>query len=503
MSNRQVKKILQRKGRGNQDGEEESEGEEEKKVNFFGDVEVEELSSDSEEGKQPTVSTRNVARDEKKKGKKEEDFVFEVQENEDPVPEVVLKTESVFKRHLHCFDPSAETQQLFKEERKSKKSSHRSGKKLALTPNIDYYPSVDYLLAMERVSDPSRNIYFFDISKGYAKLQPSYIECVETNDPNALNQFLQRYPFHIEALFQMCMVFQMQGNYEQVGVILERMLHSFQLSFHHQFSVLSSDAEIDVGMNSFNRIFYKTLMMHADCLGRKGCVRTALEVVKLVLSLSPTQDPMGCIFLIDYYAIRAKKFRYLQHFMQNFMKEVYGHGCALVFPNLVYSLALAKAIQTGYTECREIDIQQAEAIEKYSQLFEASSSVVLLCAVKWHPGLAKGLLKKIGGMEATDEEIGKIGQIYAARTEEIWKPHIGWLKKVFGLNANVKEQENEFEGILDRYLGLDRSDFSFDVRTVIPQEMEVGRPQRRGNLSTSLHPIYLFFATLLPWNYID
>jgi hypothetical protein len=213
---------------------------------------------------------------------------------------------------------------------------------------------------MEKVSDPSRNIFFFDISKGYSKLQANYIECIESNDENTLNQFLARYPYHVESLFQMIMVFQMQGNFEHVGTLIERLLYSFQLSFHYQFSVISNDAEIDITMNNYNKIFMKTLFMHADCLGRKGCVRTALEVVKLIFSFSPRTDPLGCVFLIDYYSIRAKKFNYFFNFINQFMNEVYGYGSALVFPHLLYSLALAKGLSTGCFGLTESDKKTAE-----------------------------------------------------------------------------------------------------------------------------------------------
>jgi hypothetical protein len=46
-------------------------------------------------------------------------------------------------------------------------------------------------------------------------------------------------------------------------------------------------------------------------MGRKGCNRTGLEFCKLLLSLDPMNDPYGVLLRLDYYAIRAKEFKYL------------------------------------------------------------------------------------------------------------------------------------------------------------------------------------------------
>lgn len=504
MSHRQLKKILNAKKKSESDSDQECNA---PKSNIFGELDFELLESDHDEDiiEDNSISIapiRNTKDNSIPPQDSLEDILKECNEQE-----IDIKTQNsetrVLKRSLKNFDPFMETQKLFKEEKKNRKTVHKSGKKLALTPNVQYPTNIDYLLTMEKVPDPIKNIFFFDISKGYSKLQPHYIECIETNDANALNQFLHRYPFHIEGLYQMCMVFQMQGNYEQVSVLTERLLYSFQLSFHYQFSVISNNIEIDMDMNVYNKIFYKALMTHADCLGRKGCVRTALEVVKLVLALSPLNDPNGCLFLIDYYSIRSKEYKYFLEFAKAFVTEFYGHGSTLEFYNMVYSLALVKAIQSNCFEISSIDIDACMGVVEYDDCFNHNGTVVLLCAVAWNPEFAVALLKKLGNVEFKDEEVGKVPEIYAARNEDIWKPYVGWLRSAYIQRPNLEKPKSHLEGIMNRYSKLDKSEFSFDVRTVIPQEMEVGRQIQRGNLNINLHPVYLFFATFLPWNYID
>ena len=243
--------------------------------------------------------------------------------------------------------------------------------------------------------------------------------------------------------------------------------------------------------------------MHADCLGRKGCVRAALEVSKFILALSPQKDPCGAMFLIDYYSIRAKKFKYFRHFLKNFMKEAFGYGSIFVFPHMLYSFALANALEKNNFKIDQGDSKEAEEVKDFDDCFQCNPSVILICSVSWYPDLAKGLLKKLGITEFKDEECGKIAEIYAARTEDIWKPQVNWLKNAYLNKKELILPNAGFENILEKYLSLDKSEFSFDVRTIIPQEMEVGRPRTRGNLNINMHPLLLFFATFLPWNYIN
>ena len=525
MSHRQLRKILSEKKREKGDGEEEEEEEEEEEVvkkNTFNDLDFEVLEESSEEEQKAEKCESNEQEEKKKrvdkkgsqkKKRKEKECAKEEEDLEDilqnfeeeaiPPPLANEKIDSVLKRRVKNFDPSPESQRIFKEDRKAPHKSHqahKSGKKLALTPNTSYPPNIDCLLSMEKVSDPTKSIFFFDISKAYSKLHPTYIECIETNDANSLNQFLHRYPFHIEALFQMCMVFQMQGNYEQVASLVERLLYSFQLSFHYQFSVISNNIEIDMDMNVYNKIFYKCLMMHADILGRKGCVRAALEVVKLILALSPQQDPAGALFLIDYYSLRSRKFKYFDLFLRNFMKEVYGYGSVLELPHLVYSLALAKAMQEGgFTG----EVQEFSEEIRIEDCLDMKSGQVLGWAVAWNPEFARALLKKLGVSEFKEMETGKIEDIYAVRNEDIWKPFLGALRKEVERGEERKRGEGDFAGILKRYEKLDKAEFSFEVRTVIPQEMEIGRNRSRGNLNVNRHPLILFFLSFLPWNYIE
>mmetsp|Transcript_6417 Transcript_6417/g.11159 ORF Transcript_6417/g.11159 Transcript_6417/m.11159 type:complete len:345 (-) Transcript_6417:625-1659(-) len=338
-------------------------------------------------------------------------------------------------------------------------------------------------------------------------------------------QLAHRYPFHIEALYQLALYYHLRADLEQVAKITVRLLYAFQLSFHHQFSPLSQHVRLDYSMNRFNEIFYKALFMHIDCVGRKGCYRTALELSKFMLAISPEEDPMGALFLIEYFSIRSKKLDYLLKFAKEFDSEFPAGGSLLSFPNVLYSIALAKGLK-DIREGRELvcDVTMAEGIvnaESMAELVELNAGAVLLAAVLLFPGVYQKILKKISPNEKYEADFDspqgdytKIAEIYAERSADMWKPDIicPWLKKSSRVAIELGDMRPKLLSLLDtkvnleRYIALDKSQFSDDVRNWIPEDINIGvqRPQApRGNLSPESNPFWLFLATLLPWNRVD
>jgi hypothetical protein len=68
------------------------------------------------------------------------------------------------------------------------------------------------------------------------------------------------------------------------------------------------------GCEPLNIVFGDCLVKIIDVLGRKGSARTALEYCKLLFGLNPKQDTHGVLLRLDYYAYRAKEYKYLMDF---------------------------------------------------------------------------------------------------------------------------------------------------------------------------------------------
>ena len=379
------------------------------------------------------------------------------------------------KRSTKNFDSSYELQKLFHERYKPKPVSHQ--KSLTLTPNLKKnLMKINYLPVMELKSSG----FSFEMSKGYLKIYQDYLFSVESNDAGLLHSFTNRYPFHIEGLYQLSLIYKMQAKYEQVFQILETILYSYQLSFHHQFSPIGRDIHIDMNSTNLNKIFFKVLFMAIDCLGRKGCYRSALEFTKFLLCLD-YKDPMGCLFLLDFYAISIKKYQYYIEFCGNFMKEHFGQDKGLMLPSSLYSLALSKALLSGCFTVAKEDVDRAFGISNLKQMYRESGNVVLLCAVATFPAIAKALFVKLApSFEFTveNEEIGfdcgSIAEIYAVRNLELWRNEdcVAWIKQAAQEVDIVGSKE--YSEAWD-YSHLDINDFSFSARNLIPQDLAFGK----------------------------
>ena len=306
-------------------------------------------------------------------------------------------------------------------------------------------------------------------------------------EPTAISLFLQAHPFHIEALYQMTTFYHLQSNYEQMELLLQRLLYVFQISFHQEFSVLRTDVRVDIGTTAYNRLFYQSMELYIEILGRKGCSRTALELAKVVLGLSPTNDPVGALFLVEYYSLRCKKWEYFLRFARNFMQEFHGRGSLLMFPNILYSVALVKALQSPPEPFSPLHIQKISELQGLEAAIDLDPSSLLLLGVGLYPAVANCLMQKLSKTYSdieTDGEtplgnIGKIAEIYAERCSELWKNEAvaGWLKQACEWEGEAAQVQlrifNSFPPLMsfDRYSKLDKSHFSDAVRTVIPRDM--------------------------------
>lgn len=97
-----------------------------------------------------------------------------------------------------------------------------------------------------------------------------------------------------------------------------------------------------------------TLYRHLTFVGLRACYRTALEFCKLLLSLSPMDDPLAIVLCIDFYALRSSEYTWFIHFVNAFdpVRNL------TQLPNIKFSLAVAKW-QKGDVEAAHTLLQES------------------------------------------------------------------------------------------------------------------------------------------------
>jgi hypothetical protein len=118
----------------------------------------------------------------------------------------------------------------------------------------------------------------------------------------------------------------------------DRALYAFECSWHSLFNPVTHNNQRLEYKHPENRSFFLSMFKHIQDLGRRGCSRTALEFCKLMLKLDPS-DPLGVLYLIDTYAIRARQYEFLIEFTYS---KMFQDRSLSYLPNFAMHVALAK-----------------------------------------------------------------------------------------------------------------------------------------------------------------
>jgi hypothetical protein len=196
----------------------------------------------------------------------------------------------------------------------------------------------DYAAALQRwqrqsqlVLGPGVRQYTFVHTGEFRHQQEDYAYAVATHDVQQLALFSRRHPFHPDAALSMAEIFTSQSEFATAAELVSRALYVHEQAWQGTEmadKLRQGLARIDASIPE-NTSFFTALARHAQALGKRGCPRTALEVCKLLLSLSPLLDPQSVLLSIDFYALRAKQFEWLRDFANHLDQAIisaYGVG---------------------------------------------------------------------------------------------------------------------------------------------------------------------------------
>lgn len=199
-----------------------------------------------------------------------------------------------------------------------------------------------------------------------------------THDLNAIASILARYPYHVEALLIFAEVFKFSGEHQSSADAIGKCLFALECAWHPLFNPLQGNCQLKYSHET-NRPLFQALFHHMNSMGRRGCHRSALEVCKLLLSLD-SGDPMGALFCIDYFALRAQEFEWLEQFSERYQSD----SSIWLFPNFSFSLAI----------CR-LYLERASSKEPTGESEKAPASDLMRQALMLHPLVLKKLVAKV------------------------------------------------------------------------------------------------------------
>ena len=354
---------------------------------------------------------------------------------------------------------------------------------------------------------------------------------VASHDLEALYQFIQFNPFHVHGLIQLAVILiEQRKEFENAYELIKRALYSIQSSFlpsfHPDKSLLLSKDSL------FTSTVFRALLLYAHLLAGQGCLRTSLEVLKLVYLMEggmATSCPMTHVLLhLDSAALRSEQYEFLSSFAASNALNDSLPGTSVLF-------AVSQKL-------RGMDIDQSEwnSISpndiKRSCTGSTPATVALVRSILKFPGALKLVLGReiMPNRPAADILTNKLVQAFSIKgvacvksKDEVMK----WIEQVVSSelldrfsNLNLKKPIPSW--IQEGYSDITSSEFEWGatasfvepaqiieaeghiMEMYLDSALSVPRPTVREPLlahavSLDSNPVAAFFQTLLPWSRVD
>ncbi|XVF22244.1 hypothetical protein REPUB_Repub12eG0156900 [Reevesia pubescens] len=417
--------------------------------------------------------------------------------------------------------------------RGGRRGSHHIRKTVLISPS-EHWPRWDGSLSMEFLETKDGYHYFrYAPSSSYDQAQRAFEAAQAIHDLNGVASVLVYHPYHLDSLMAMADYFKFVGEHQMSADAIAKCLYALECAWHPMFTPLQGNCQLKFSHDA-NKPLFKALFAHMKNMDRRGCHRSALEVCKLLLALD-SDDPMGAMFCLDYFALRAGEYAWLEQFSEDYRSDT----SLWLFPNFSYSLAV----------CR-FYLEQEEASHNICvDTTKASSADLINQALMLHPSVVKKLVAKVPLKDQAWSNILKdsffrsdqIGipsldhliNIYVERNYLIWRlPDLqkllrnGALLVIETLEHNKSDakdwacvRKEAFSSDKNEYGHLLVQDFSDTVQTLPPDNLQnfmvdmreaahiggqVANPPAAGHAPAprdvaNRNPLAVLFESLLPW----
>ncbi|KAF9601620.1 hypothetical protein IFM89_020914 [Coptis chinensis] len=298
---------------------------------------------------------------------------------------------------------------------------HIPRKTFLVSPSA-HWPRWDGSLSMELLETKNGQHFFKYVhTSSYSQAQRAFEAAKAIHDLNGIASILVYHPYHIESLITIAEVLKFSGEHQSSADAIAKCLYALECAWHPMFSPMHGSCQLKYSHDT-NRPLFSVLFTHMQNMDRRGCHRSALEVCKLLLSLDP-EDPLGAMFCIDYFSLRAEEYSWLERFSEEYRSD----NSLWLFPNFSYSLAICRF----YLERESCTDSTPEENEK------STSSDLMKQALMLHPLVLKKLVAKaplkdpawtkilmhkfFGSAQAGGPSLEHLIEIYVERSYILWR----------------------------------------------------------------------------------
>ncbi|CAI4369232.1 BCE_3a_G0012000.mRNA.1.CDS.1 [Saccharomyces cerevisiae] len=261
-----------------------------------------------------------------------------------------------------------------------------------------------------------------DLSK--KSMMDFYLSVIVHPDHEALiNLISSKFPYHVPGLLQVALIFIRQGDRSNTNGLLQRALFVFDRALKANIIFDSLNCQLPY-IYFFNRQFYLAIFRYIQSLAQRGVIGTASEWTKVLWSLSPLEDPLGCRYFLDHYFLLNNDYQYIIELSNSPLMNCYKQWNTLGF---------SLAVVLSFLRINEM----------------SSARNALLKAFKHHPLQLSELFKeKLLGDHALTKDLSINGHL--AENLEL-KAYMARFPLLWNRNEEVTFLHDEMSSILQDY----------------------------------------------------
>ncbi|EZA51501.1 hypothetical protein DMN91_000628 [Ooceraea biroi] len=360
------------------------------------------------------------------------------------------KEDVLIVQHKHL-NPYNELKRIFgsktvEAEQSKTRNRGRSGhlrKTWLVSPRDNWPPLGKFGLTMsfDHGMDDTGNAQYFvyQHSSSYKQIQLKFLRAVESLNPENIISIINAHPYHVDALLQTSELCNVSEDLAMAAEFAERALYSLECAFHPSFNLTTTQCRLDYRKQQ-NRALFIVLFKHLGFVGGRACYRTSLEFCKLLLSLDHA-DPLAVILFIDFYALRAREYKWFVEFCN--LWESSRNLSQL--PNIAYSLALAH-FHLGNKADADNLLQNALI------MFPGVLALLLeKCSIQTDAKVMYHAFFNSRAQASTPPALEKLQNLYVLRSFHLWKEAdiLPWLKECVHAVLNRVESKDDYVKFCD------------------------------------------------------
>ncbi|XP_010544897.1 PREDICTED: transcription factor 25 [Tarenaya hassleriana] len=414
--------------------------------------------------------------------------------------------------------------------RGGRRGTHHIRKTFLISPS-EHWTRWDGSFSMEFLETKDGYHYFRYVhSPSYQQAQNAFQAAQAIHDLNGVASVLIHHPYHLDSLVTMADYFRFVGEHQMAADSIGKCLYALECAWHPMFTPFEGNCQLKFSHET-NKPLFTTLFTHMRSMDRRGCHRSALEVCKLLLSLD-SDNPVGALFCVDYFALRAEEYAWLELFSEEYKTD----SSLWLFPNFSYSLAISR-FYLEKMESSSGDTPKSNSLDLMKQ------------ALMLHPAVLKKLVAKVPLKDQAWTKILKhsyfrsdqskipsvdhLINIYVERSYLIWRlPEVQKLLRSAAERVIESLEQNEddakdwicvrkeaFPSEKNEYAHLTVQDYSDTVPTLPPDNLQnfvvdprmveqgaEGIDEGGGRLVpqparevANRNPLAVLFESMLPW----